>query len=53
MRASQAQETDQEKALKIAAEEQAIQKTQDRAGRETDMLFRRYGMSLRGTRIAA
>lgn len=43
MRQPQNQETDQEKALRIAADEEATQKAQARAGRETDRLFRLYG----------
>ena len=53
MRQPNIQETDAEKAAKLAAEEQAIEKTKARAGRETDQLYRRYGMSLRAAQFAA
>ena len=45
MRQPNIQETDAEKAAKLAAEEQAIEKAQTRAGRETDRLFKLYGGS--------
>lgn len=53
MRQPQIEETELEKAQKLAAEEQLLEKTKARAGRETDQLYRRYGMSLRAAQFVA
>ncbi len=43
MRREQTQESELEKAQRLAAEEQAVGKAQARAGQETDRIFRLYG----------
>lgn len=43
MREPQVQETQLQKAQRLAAEAEAVEKAQKRAGSETDRLFRLYG----------
>lgn len=43
VRQAQTQESDQDKALRIAAEEESVGKAQDRAGRESARLFKLFG----------